>query len=156
MTQGEGTDAAKAPPAAAIQFSRQLPALEPETAFFWTAGAEGRLLICHCDACDYYIHPPLPRCPKCGSEAIAPKPVSGKARIASYTINVQQWLPGMPTPFVFAAVELAEQAELYVLTNIEGCALDKVRIGLPVEVHFEQQEDVFLPIFHPTEAAHVG
>jgi uncharacterized OB-fold protein len=134
---------------------RQLPALEPETAFFWTAGAEGRLLICHCDACSRYLHPPLPRCPGCGGET-QPRAVSGKGRVAAYTVNVQPWLPGMKVPFVYAAVELAEQAELYVMTNITDCPVREVRRGLPVEVWFEQHEDVFLPMFRPTGEAHAG
>src|SRR3546814_5944539 len=37
---------------------------------------------------------------------------------ASYTINYEAWVPGLQVPFVFAAVELAEQRELYVFTNL--------------------------------------
>jgi uncharacterized OB-fold protein len=132
--------------------SRQLPALDPDTAFFWTAGAEGRLRICRCLACERYIHPPLPRCPSCGG-SVAPAEVSGRARIASFTLNHQQWLPGLPVPYAFAAVELIEQAELYLFTNIVGCPVDDIRIGLPVEVEFQQQGDVFLPLFKPDEGA---
>jgi uncharacterized OB-fold protein len=133
---------------------RQLPALEPETAFFWTAGREGRLLICRCEACGRYQHPPLPRCPECGGGQLTPAPVSGRARVASFTVNQQAWVPGLAVPFVFAVVELVEQAELYVFTDIVGCPVDAVRIGLPVEVVFEQQEDVFLPLFQPVERSH--
>jgi uncharacterized OB-fold protein len=52
-------------------------------------------------------------------------------------------------PFVFAAVELAEQAELYVFTNIVGCPVNDVRIGMVVQVIFERQGDIFLPMFQP-------
>jgi hypothetical protein len=34
-----------------------------------------------------------------------------------------------------------------------GCAVEAVRIGLPVEVVFEPQEDVYLPMFRPLGAA---
>lgn len=134
--------------------TRQLPALEPDTAFFWQAGARGRLQICRCRDCARYIHPPLPLCPDCGGET-APAEVSGKARVASYTINEQPWQHGLAVPYVFAAVELVEQAELYVLTNIIGCPAEAVRIGLNVTVQFEQQEDVFLPFFRPDETENV-
>jgi uncharacterized OB-fold protein len=127
---------------------RRLPAPEGEGAFYWTAGAGGRLLICRCHACARYLHPPLPRCPQCG-EAVGPQPVSGRGRIASFTVNHQAWAPGLEVPFVFAAVELAEQAELYVFTNIVNCAIDEVRIGMAVEVVFERHDDVFLPMFRP-------
>lgn len=127
---------------------RALPALEPDSRFFWEAGAEGRLLVLRC-ACGRYQHPPLPRCPACGGEALVPEPVSGKARVASFTVNHQPWRPGLAVPYVFAAVELVEQAELYVFTNIVGCPAEDVRIGMSVEVVFEPHGDVWLPMFRP-------
>ncbi len=131
--------------------ARKLPRLEPETEFFWTSGADGRLRIQCCSDCGTWQHPPLPRCPSCGSEQVGPQVTSGMARVASYTINHERWLPGLEVPFVFAAVELAEQAELYVFTNILA-PVDTVRLGMPVAVEFEQHEDVWLPMFRPDEA----
>src|SRR5579863_8969582 len=96
------------PDSSPSRHARQLPSLERETAFYWQAGADGVLKICRCQSCGHYIHPPLPRCPKCAGE-VQPEAVSGRGRVASYTINYQQWLPGMAVPFVFAAVELEEQ-----------------------------------------------
>ena len=123
--------------------------MEPETVFFWTAGAENQLRICRCEACGHYIHPPLPRCLQCGGAKVSPAPVSGRARVASFTVNYQPWVPGLVVPFVFAAVELAEQAELHVFTNIVGCPVEEVRIGMAVEVIFERKGDIFLPLFQP-------
>ena len=131
---------------------RKLPALEPDTAFFWTSGEDGVLRIQRCNDCGHYQHPPLPRCPRCHGEAVAPAAVSGLGRIVSYTINHEPWLPGLPVPFVFAVVELAEQAELYLFTNILA-APEAARIGLPVRVAFERHEDVWLPMFVPAEGA---
>lgn len=131
--------------------ARKLPRLEPETEFFWTSGADGQLRIQCCSDCGTWQHPPLPRCPSCGSEQVAPRVTSGKGRIASYTINHERWLPGLEVPFVFAAVELAEQSELYVFTNILA-PIDTIRLGMPVVVEFEHHEDVWLPMFRPHEA----
>jgi uncharacterized OB-fold protein len=152
---GDRADAAVKPQDAAPPggFKRQLPALEPETTPFWTGGAEGRLLICRCKACGHYSHPPLPICPLCHDE-VAPHAVSGKGKVKTFSVNYQPWKAGMPVPFVYAAVELAEQPELYVFSNIVGCPVDEVRSGLPVEVVFEQHEDVFLPLFQPVGGAH--
>lgn len=130
---------------------RALPALEPDSRFFWEAGGEGQLLILRC-ACGRYQHPPLLRCPACGGEALAPVPVSGKARVASFTVNHQPWRPGLAVPYVFAAVELVEQAELYVFTNIVGCPAEDVHIGMNAEVLFEPHGDVWLPMFRPAAA----
>jgi uncharacterized OB-fold protein len=130
---------------------RRLPLLEPATAFFWTSGADGKLRIQRCACCQRYQHPPWPRCASCGSEDIAPEIVSGRGKVATYTINYQAWMPGLPVPYTFAAVELQEQAELYILTNVLG-PVEDVRIGMNVTVSFEHHEDVFLPVFLPAEA----
>lgn len=131
---------------------RKLPVLDRETGFFWTAGAQGRLLVQCCTGCGRYQHPPLPRCPVCHHETMQPTPVSGQGRIKSFTVNRQPWLPGLEAPYVFAAIELDEQPELYVFSNVIAPA-DQVRIGLPVCVFFERHEDVWLPLFRPAETA---
>ena len=58
-------------------------------------------------------------------------------------------------PFVFAAVELEEQAELYVFTNILA-PVDAVSRGMAVTVTFEHHEDVWLPMFVPAGAGSEG
>lgn len=130
---------------------RTLPALDEDSGFYWRAGAKGRLLIQRC-ACGHYQHPPFPRCSACGSEAVAPAPVSGRGRVATFTINYQPWRPGLAVPYVFAAVELAEQPGLYVFTNIIGLDPEATRIGMEVEVTFEEAGDVWLPLFQPVTA----
>ena len=80
-----------------------------------------------------------------------PSPVSGRGRVATFTVNEQRWTAQLDVPFVFAAVELEEQAELYVFSNIVGCAVDRVRIGMPVTARFERHGDVYLPLFEPAE-----
>ena len=133
-----------------MSVQRKLPVIEPLSAFYWTSGADGVLRIQHCDACGHWQHPPLVRCGKCHSAEVAPKAVSGRGRVVSYTVNHQSWQKGQEDPFVFAAIELAEQKELYTFTNLT-CAPDQVKSGMAVEVLFEHQEDVWLPLFRPVE-----
>ena len=132
---------------------RTLPGLEHQNRAYWTGGAQGQLLIARCGACQVFIHPPLPRCPACGERDVQPQAVSGRGRVASYSVNHQAWLPGLPVPYVFAAVELEEQSQLYVFTNIINTPAERVEIGLPVEVVFEAHEDVHLPMFQPRGGA---
>ncbi len=128
--------------------SRPLPQVTPANEHFWTSGRRGALELLRCTACGYWIHPPGPVCPRCLG-APRPQPVSGRGVVHTFTINHQQWQPGLPVPFVVAIVELAEQSGLRLTTNIVGCPPKQVRIGLPVQVLFEQVEDVFLPLFKP-------
>lgn len=134
---------------------RKLPVLTPDTAPFWTGGERDELLIQRCSHCRTWQHPPLPICAKCRTETVAPQPVSGKGKVKTYTVNHQAWLPGLEAPFVIAAIELDEQAELYVYSNILAPA-DSVTSGMRVQVCFENHEDVWLPMFEPEEASHAS
>jgi uncharacterized OB-fold protein len=130
-----------------------LPVLTPETEAFWTGGRDGKLMIMRCKDCTRFHHPPGPVCPNCYSEHVAPEAVSGRATIASYTVNHQKWLPDMAVPFTIAIVELQEQPDIRITTNIVNTPPEQVRIGQPVQVLFEQHEDVWLPLFEPEKAA---
>lgn len=71
----------------------------------------------------------------------------------SYTVNHQPFNPSVPVPYVVAIVELDEQPDLRIATNIVGCDPDSVHVGLPVEVRFERHDvggdAVFVPVFTP-------
>lgn len=127
--------------------SRKLPALNAENSHFWQGGERGELLIYHCTPCDRFFHPPAPVCPHCASFDVTPRPVSGKGKVLSFTINHQQWIPNLEVPYVVAIVELSDQPGLQFVSNIIGCPPDEVRIDMPVSVTFMQIEDIWLPLF---------
>ena len=126
-----------------------VPQITDDNRAFWTGGQGGELLITRCTVCGYYLHPPSPRCPKCLSDAIEPQAVSGRGRVYTFTINRRAWAPGLEVPFVLAIVELDEQTDLRLMTNIVDCAPEQVEIGMPVEVTFVQRADAFVPHFRP-------
>jgi uncharacterized OB-fold protein len=127
---------------------RLLPVIDDENRFYWTGGEDGHLRFQHCEPCDRFIHPPAPRCPFCFGPRPRPQPVSGRAEVVSFTVNHQQWIPGAE-PYVVAWVAIEEQDDIRLTTNLVGVEPDQIRIGMPVEVLFEQHEDVFLPVFGP-------
>ncbi|HXP67590.1 MAG TPA: Zn-ribbon domain-containing OB-fold protein [Steroidobacteraceae bacterium] len=127
--------------------TRKLPALTPETSPFWQGGARGLLQIYFCSPCRRFFHPPNPLCPKCGSFDVAPRPVSGQGRVLTFTINYQPWNAELTQPYVVAIIELEEQTDLRLLSNIVGCDPGEVQIDMPVSVTFTQSEDVWIPMF---------
>ena len=129
---------------------RVQPALDDENRFFWTSGADGLLRFLRCQSCGYYLHPPLPRCPVCGSRDVAPEVVSGRGQVWSFTVNHHSW-DGGTEPYAIGLVELAEQEGLRLTTNLVGCRLDAVRIGMAVQVVFERHDDVYFPLFEPVD-----
>ena len=118
-------------------------------AHFWKGGAQGELRLLRCKACRHWIHPPAPICPECLARDVAPETVSGRARVATFTVNHQPWIPGFDPPYLVAIVELVEQPGLRLTTNLVNCALDEARIDMPVRVTFEERDDVWIPLFEP-------
>jgi uncharacterized OB-fold protein len=128
---------------------RVLPRLGPDNEHFWTGGLEGELRFLRCGDCGYYVHPPSPVCPRCLSRRLAPEAVSGRATLHTFTVNHQPWYPGFDPPYVVAVVELPEQEGLRLTTNLVGCPIEEVRIGMPVRVVFERRDDLAVPLFEP-------
>ncbi len=131
---------------------RLLPRLDEQNRFFWTSGADGRLRFLRCQECSSFVHPPSPRCPSCLGDDLAPEVVSGRARVVSYTLNVQQWIPGSE-PYLIGLVAIEEQPDVRLSTNLVGIEPEEVRIGQEVEVVFEHCDDVYLPLFRPARGS---
>jgi uncharacterized OB-fold protein len=128
---------------------RLLPDPTPESSAFWTGGRDGHLLIHHCRACGRWFHPPAPVCFRCRSLDVGPQPASGRGRVAAFTINRQPWIPGYPPPYAVAMIELADEPDVRLVSNVVDVPIENMHIGMAVEVFFEQWEDVWLPLFRP-------
>jgi uncharacterized OB-fold protein len=126
---------------------RPVPHLNSENRAFWTGGAQGELRLMYCEDCGGYIHPPRPVCRHCLSDKVTPKAVAGTGVIETFTVNYQAWYPGLEVPFVVARVSIDGAPGVRLTTNIVGCPIDAVDIGDKVRVTFEQQGDVFYPLF---------
>lgn len=134
---------------------RILPRLTDWNRDFWTAGARDELRFWRCQDCGYYIHPPQPICPSCHSKNIKTEAVSGRATLATFTVNHQPWMPGPEVPFVVAIVEIIEQPSVRLTTNLVNCPLDEIHIDMELRVTFEHhpdpEGDIYIPLFEPGE-----
>jgi uncharacterized protein len=130
-----------------MEASRVLPRLDAENRFFWTSGADGKLRFMRCQECAAFIHPPRPLCRKCLSEKVAPEAVAGTGSVETFTVNYQEWRPGLAVPFVIARVAIDGAPGVYLTTNIVGCPVEAVQIGDRVRAKFEQHGEVYLPLF---------
>lgn len=131
---------------------RMAPAVTDLNRAYWTGGADGKLLIQRCSGCGRWVHPPTGHCPACGGGDLRPEPVSGRGTVFTFTVNRHPFNPAVPLPYVIALVQLEEQADLRVTTNIVNCPADDVTVGLPVQVLFEEQEGLYIPLFEPRRA----
>lgn len=119
------------------------------TEAFWKATSEGRFILQRCDACDLVVWFPRKHCPECWTENLTTFDASGEGTVYSYTVirKVANEYK-QATPFVVAYVELAEGPRI--MTNIVGCDVDEVRVGMPVSIEFHDTgEGNALYRFHP-------
>jgi uncharacterized OB-fold protein len=131
---------------------RVLPRVDETNEHFWTGGEHGELRFLRCQDCGWWIHPPSPICPQCLSRNIEVEAASGRGTVHTFTVNHQAWIPGFDPPYVVAIIDLVEQEALRLTTNIVGATVEEVFIGMPVQVSFEQYDDVWLPFFGPVAA----
>jgi len=75
--------------------------------------------------------------------------VSGTGRIAAYTVNRQPWIPGFEPPYIVAMVELDDEPDVRLTTNVVGAEVDALTIGTRVTVCFENTDDIWVPLFTP-------
>jgi len=122
------------------------------TGEFWAAAREHRLLIQHCRACGRHQFIPQSCCRACLSEQVEWVETSGSGKVYSYTI-----IHRPPTrrfqedvPYTVALVELDEGVRM--MSNIVGIAPERVRVGMAVEVVFEDiSPEISLPKFRPAK-----
>ena len=132
--------------------ARLSPTATADTAFFWDALLEHRLLIQRCASCGALRHPPRPMCPTCHSLTWDTIEASGRGTVYSFVIPHHPPLPWFPEPFVVALVDLAEGTRL--VTNVVGVPPEAVTVGMAVQVRFEHFDDgLVLPLFAPEEAS---
>ncbi|ARE37862.1 3-ketoacyl-CoA thiolase (plasmid) [Rhodococcus sp. BH4] len=133
-----------------VDTGRPLPQPTLSSASFWASGEDGILRIAQCRSCEQWIHPQSVVCPKCRGRDIGMAATSGKAVVIGFTVNVQQWLPKFPPPYVVAVVAIDEDPSVRLTTNIVNCDPADVRIGTKVRILFEQaDDDIWLPLFEP-------
>ena len=131
-------------------YSGPLPVPTPETRPFWDAARRHELHLQQCDACGRHVFYPRAVCPECLSDQVRWEKMSGRGTVYTFTVTYQNQAPGFrdELPYVLAYVKLDEGPQM--LTNVVGCKPDEVKIGMAVEVTFEDvNEDLAIPRFKP-------
>jgi len=130
-------------------WDRPLPRPDAVSAPFWSAAAEGRLLIQRCGACGQRQFFPRALCRACGSEPEWEE-ASGRGRVHTYTVVRQNHASPFrdQLPYVVAMVELEEGVRM--MGNLTGVPPERVRIGMPVRCYSVlADEGVGIPMWEP-------
>ena len=134
----------------AKSYKKPLPRVDEESRGFWEALARHELYVQRCRDCGTVRLPPRALCPACLSSAVEWVRSAGRGVVYSFTVTHQNQAPGFreELPYVLAIVELTEGPRL--LTNLVEGSPDAVRIGMPVEVVFDDvTPEITLPKFRP-------
>jgi hypothetical protein len=113
---------------------------------FWDACARGELLFQRCDECGHATHTPAFLCSNCASQSLRWERSSGRGTIYSWTAVWRPQVPAFEVPYVAVVVDVEEGWQM--LSNVIGCTVDDVEVGMRVEVEFHPIPGGFtLPYF---------
>lgn len=119
-----------------------------DSAEYFSAAAEGRLVFQNCNSCGAVQFPPRHHCAQCWEVDLKWAKASGKGRVETFTIVRRAPLPAFrdKVPYVVASVIVDEGPRM--ITNIVGDGALDVSIGDSVTVDFEPStEGDTLPVF---------
>lgn len=127
---------------------RPLPEGDRTLAPFFAAAKVHRLVVQRCARCGAMRFPPRELCTGCLSTDVDWAEVSGRGEIFSFNVMHQVYHPAFAheVPYAVVVVKLAEGPKM--ISNLIDCPPEEIRIGMPVEVVFEEMTDeITLPKF---------
>jgi uncharacterized OB-fold protein len=137
---------------------RPTPIPDADSAPFWGGCREHQLLAQRCDACGRWRWPPAAVCPHCRKLGGTWTKLRGTGTLSSFAAVRQATHPAFSdaVPYTIAFVSLDEApADLLLLSNLVGCSWEDVRVGMRVEVTFDDgTADAAVPIFRPAADRH--
>lgn len=150
--------------------ARLLPPDTELAAPFWQGCRAGELRLQHCAACNRFQFYPRIVCTGCGATALTWQAVSGRGRIASFTVVRRPLSAAYEAPYVVALIDLEEGPRL--MSNIVDTDVSeagkqagrtdewkpaRVVVGARVEVQFEPWgADRVLPVFRIAHGDQLG
>jgi uncharacterized OB-fold protein len=119
----------------------------PLTESFWDGCAQGELRFQRCGACGSANFNPTRSCRTCTSRDLRWEVSAGFGTVFSYTVCHRPMTPDFTDIYAPIIVDLDEGYQL--LSNLVGCDLDDIAVGMRVGVQFHRVGDRVLPYFAP-------
>jgi uncharacterized protein len=134
------------------RYKKPLPTPDLETREYWEGCRRHELLMQRCPDCRAYRFPPMPMCPYCNSMNKEWIRVSGRGKVYSWFVVHHATHPDFAhdVPYAVVLVELDEQADLRLPSNLVDCGIEDIHPRMPVELGFEDvTAEISLPKFRP-------
>ena len=132
------------------KYAGPLPHIDEETRPWWEAIQRHELYVQKCRDCGDLRFHPRAQCTNCLSPHTEWVRCAGRGKVYTFTTTYQNNAPGFreSLPYVMAWVELDEGVKM--LTNVVECRPEDAKIGMPVEVVYEDvTPQVTLAKFRP-------
>lgn len=112
---------------------------DPESAPFFQAAREHRLVVRRCLDCANGIHTPTVHCPHCGSWNTDWRESSGDATLYTWTTVTHQVHPGYPVPYTVIVVQLDDTPHARMVGMLPGAP--ELEAGMRMKVWFDTLHD---------------
>lgn len=132
-------------------YKKPIPAITPDMQPFFAAAKRHELVVQRCRQCGTHRFPAREICSSCLSRDAEWVKVSGEGEIFSFNVMHQVYHPGFgdEVPYAVVVVKLKEGAKMN--SNLLGIRPHDIKIGMPVQVVFEDiTDEVTLPKFVPS------
>ena len=126
---------------------RPVPVPDEQSAPFWAAAADGRLVLARCRRCEGFTHPPTVLCPRC--QSTDPQwtfdEVSGAGEVCSWTLLHQSFVPGFDDvlPLVLVDVRLDGTDDVRLVGRLVDGAGAPLHQGARVDLTFDDGVPAF-------------
>lgn len=118
----------------------------PYDAPMWESIQQGRMKLQRCTRTGTFYYPPGPCCPESLSFEVEWAPISGRARLLSWTVFHRQYLPAFPAPHLVVAVELEEGPIM--VGFMDHRERGGLRLDAPLAMEYADHPDGYrIPVF---------
>ena len=135
------------------EYAKPAPVPDLDTRPFWDACQEHELRAQRCTSCGRFRWPPQGFCPSCYSWDHEWAQLSGRGTVRSFSVVHHSAVPSFKDdlPYVVAVIALeGTDDHADISSNIVGCPWEDVKVGMPVEVVFNDvSAEATLPQFRP-------
>lgn len=119
------------------EYNKPLPRGEGYHGEFYEFCRQHELRFQQCSDCGSWRHMPRECCNRCGSFDWSWQRSGGTGVVFSWTIIHRALHPGFADELPYAAVVVELDEGVRLVSSVVGIAADELRIGLPVEVVFD-------------------
>ena len=126
---------------------KPVPVPDEASGPFWAAARERRLALQLCTACGRAQYPPDLICRYCQSEALEFVDSAGAGTLYTFAVYTRSFMAGFEAPYVLALVDLPDHGGVRMMANIVDTPIERIAVGMPVEVTFEERGEWLIPQF---------